>query len=151
MVWILWQFFLLANLDWLKRSPFVFFQYGATFVFFRLPFLFLVGAFLVKRAGQLQWLVYFSSDYSLIAYMPHYVSYSLLPKVLSTWFWTHPNASTLKCKTQKGPHFQFFGDMRFSPPLFRLCETFFKVFWSLQRVPPPIFFVFCNWMDVEKI
>ena len=104
----------------------------------------------MKRARLLQWLVFFlffSSDFSLIAYVPLFVKDSLLPKVLSTWFWTPPKASTSKCKTQKGPLFQFFGAMRLSPPLFRLCETFFRIFSKSSKGPPSIFWCFApEWM-----
>ena len=44
---------------------------------------FLVGAFLVKRARLLQWLVFvffFSSDFSLIAYVPLFVKDSFYQK-----------------------------------------------------------------------
>ena len=71
---------------------------------------------------------FFSSDYSLIVYVPLFVNYSLLPKVLSTWFWTDPKASTLKCKTKKGPPSNFSALWDFPRPFFRRCETFFEIF-----------------------
>ena len=52
---------------------------------------FLVGAFLEKSAWVLQWLV-FLSDHRPHPARTTFVYYALLPKVLSTWFWTHPKA-----------------------------------------------------------
>ena len=34
----------------------------------------------------------------------------------------------LEMQNSEGSPFQFFGAMRLSPPLFRLCETFFEIF-----------------------
>ena len=66
------------------------------------------------------------------------MNYSLLPKVLSTWFWTHPKASTLKCNTQKGP------PSNFSPPLFSALWDFFS---KSSKGPPSIFWCFATeWM-----
>ena len=89
--------------------------------------------------------LFFSSDYSLIVYVPLFVNYLLLAKVLSTWFWTHPKASTWKCKTQKGP-LPVFGAMTLSPPLSSALRDFV---WNSFVFKGSPFLVFCNWMDVE--
>ena len=93
--------------------------------------LFLVGVFLVKRARLLQWLVFFFFfvRLSLIAYLPIFVSYSLLPKVLSTWLWTHAKASTLRWKPrsenpERSALSNFFGAVTFPAPFSALWDFF---------------------------
>ena len=59
----------------------------------------------------------------------------------------NPKASTLKCKTQKGSSFQFFGAMSLSRPFFRICETFFRNFFKSSSGPLSIFWSFATeWM-----
>ena len=49
-------------------------------------------------------------------------------------------------KPERSP-IQFFGAMRLSPPLFRLCETFFRIFSKSSKDPPSIFWCFApEWM-----
>ena len=92
---------------------------------------FLVGAFLVKRARLLQWLVFFS--FFFVRLFTHRVctTFCEMFTFAKSTQYLILNASKglyLEMQNPEGSPFQFFGAMRLSPPLFRLCETFFEIF-----------------------
>ena len=82
---------------------------------------------------------FFSSDFSLTAYVPLFVNYSLLPKNLELDFERIQRSLPWNAKPLP---ILFFGTMRLSPTLFRLCETFFRNFSnsSLNKCTPFYFF-----------
>ena len=104
------------------------------FVHFRLK-LVLVGAFLVKRARLLQWLVFLCQATDLIVYVPLFSTDFTRFTVNRAITDSSPCLSQklfrafAKRTRQKGPLFQFFS---------ALCDLFFDFF--LQRIPPSIFF-----------
>ena len=83
---------------------------------------------------------FFSSDYSLIAYVPLF--YELFTFTKSTQYLIL-NASKglyLEMQNPEGSSFQFFDAMRLSPPLFPT----FRIFLKSSKGPHFYFLVFCN-------
>ena len=105
----------------------------------QIPFsLFLVGAFLVKRARLLQWLVFFffRQTTDLIVYVPlfstDFTRFTVNPAVTGSspcFSQKLFRAFTKAEETEGSPLSIFFSTVRF----------FFRIF-SLQRVPPSSFF-----------
>ena len=98
---------------------------------------FLVGASLVKRARVLQWLVFFF--FFLLRLFTHRVCTTFCERFTFTKSTQYliVNASKdlyLEMQNPEGFAFQFFSAMKLSSPLYLLCETFFEIFQSLQRV-----------------
>ena len=105
----------------------------------RLLVIFLVCAFLVERARLLQSLVFFlffsSNQIAHPVCTTICAKYALSPKTLTTWFRTHPKASNLKFKTQKGPLSYFLALFDFPRTFSALWDFLFEIFQCLQRVP----------------
>ena len=106
---------------------------------------FLVGAFLVKRARLLQWLVFFRQTTDLMVCVPlfstDFTRSTVNPAVTgsSPCFSQTLFRAFAKAERLKGPLFQFF-----SP----LCD--FSIFFCLQRVPPSSFFDIFQQTKVPK-
>ena len=107
-----------------------------------LVFFFLVSAFLVKRARILQWLVFF---FFIVRLFTHRVCTTFSERFTFTKSTQYLILNAFKglyleMQNPEGSPFQFFGSMRLSPPLFWLCETFFRNFLKSSKGPPSIFF-----------
>ena len=109
---------------------------------------FLVGAFLVKRARLLQWLVFFGQTTDLIVYVPLFTETT--------------KAKSSRCKlSAKGPAFIFYffkrnlqnrtkGRLKGPLSIFFGTVTFFENFLLSKKSPPSTFLIFCNKMYFNK-
>ena len=102
----------------------------------------------MKRARLLQWLVFF---FFFVRLFTHRVCTTFCEKFTFTKSTQYLilNASKglyLEMQNPEGSPFQFFGAMRLSLPLFRVCEIF-RNFLKSSKGPPSIFWCFAHeWM-----